>query len=445
LKINKVRYRNFFSAKDVTVNFEDYEGITVIEGENGSGKSILFEAVVWAITGRSIRKSTEESMVNNQAKKNCCVEIWVNDEVYIKRSRKPTSLEFHVDGEVRTQEDARHTQGEIEKTLNTSYKVLLASTVFGQHSDIDFLGASADDKRAIIRTFLNLEEVFKIRDRIKEHKSKHQTAKKSAAALLEENVANQKSLKAKIEELSQDIEETPDITLEEILELEATEARLKDEIEQCEQGEMNANAEIMRYKKSINTGTYTKTGNCDKCGSEIEDKVTKADISAWKGAKVEVELERDQYTRDREDLEAELSKLEIPISSRDYSKLEQARLDKAMLDANIKRLQKLKDRESEVRQDQLKSISSYEVMRFWETAFSEKGLLQYVIRNVLNYFNAQCNTYLYHIANGKYFIEFDEQLSETIWTQKRTLIFHSLSGGQKRMINLSVMLALQYL
>jgi len=45
MNIRKVRYRNFYSARDITVNFDDYEGITVIDGSNGSGKSILFEKV----------------------------------------------------------------------------------------------------------------------------------------------------------------------------------------------------------------------------------------------------------------------------------------------------------------------------------------------------------------------------------------------------------------
>ena len=92
MNIRKVRYRNFYSARDITVNFDDHKGITVIDGDNGSGKSILFEAVIWGITGRTIRKSTEKSMVNNQAGKNCSVEIWIDKDKYIKRTRRPTSL-----------------------------------------------------------------------------------------------------------------------------------------------------------------------------------------------------------------------------------------------------------------------------------------------------------------------------------------------------------------
>ncbi len=444
MKINKVRYQNFFSAKDITVNFDDYQGITIIEGENGSGKSILFEAVVWAITGRSIRKSTEESMVNNQTKKNCQVEIWINDNIYIKRSRKPTSLEFQVDGENRSREDAKNTQEQIDKTLKTSYKVLLASMVFGQHSDIDFLGASLDDKRTIIRTFLNLEEVFEIRDKIKNHKSKHQINKKASSALLEENLARQSKLVLQIEDLNKDLPKVPRISLATILKREQDAQREYNNSQIQIKKLRDLEGSFAKLQHLIDKGVYQQPEVCPTCKTTNIITQTEEDLNKLRGEQENLRRRCEWLSQDiKKHKELVLDKITIPITSQEYSKLENAIGDKKQVNSWKAQLKDLKTREEEIRQDQLKSISSYEVMRFWETAFSEKGLLQYVIKNVLKYFNTRCNTYLYHIANGKYYIEFDEQLAETIWTEKRTLIFHSLSGGQKRMINLSVMLALQ--
>ena len=84
-------------------------------------------------------------------------------------------------------------------------------------------------------------------------------------------------------------------------------------------------------------------------------------------------------------------------------------------------------------------------MRFWEKAFSESGIVKYIIWNVLDYFNYKVNFYLSHLSQGKFFIEFDESLKETITHNKQGIHYISLSGGEKRKISLSVMLGLQEL
>jgi DNA repair exonuclease SbcCD ATPase subunit len=88
---------------------------------------------------------------------------------------------------------------------------------------------------------------------------------------------------------------------------------------------------------------------------------------------------------------------------------------------------------------------NYDVMRFWEKAFSEQGIIKYFIRNILDYLNFKTNEYLSILTNNQFSILFNEELEETITNNRRKLSFISLSGGEKRKINLSVMLALQSL
>ena len=84
-------------------------------------------------------------------------------------------------------------------------------------------------------------------------------------------------------------------------------------------------------------------------------------------------------------------------------------------------------------------------MRFWEKAFSEAGLVKYIIRNILTYFNGKTNFYLSHLSKGKFFIEFDQELKETVIHNGQEISYISLSGGEKRKIGLAVMLGLQQL
>ena len=84
-----------------------------------------------------------------------------------------------------------------------------------------------------------------------------------------------------------------------------------------------------------------------------------------------------------------------------------------------------------------------EVMKFWELAFSEKGLIKYVIRNILEYFNSKCNEYISILTSSQFSIEFTDGLEETIKNNGLVTKYISLSGGEKRRVNLAIMLALQ--
>ena len=169
MKIDKIKIKNFYCFVNAELNFGDYEGLTLIKGvnkdnygSNGSGKSALLEAVFFGLTGKTVRKSTEPALINNKTKKGCVVEVHLDNGIMIRRSKKPTKLELFVDGINQTKEHASATQAYIDELLNINYKILLSSMFFGQSNSLNFLDADANDKRLILRNFLNLEEVFLI-------------------------------------------------------------------------------------------------------------------------------------------------------------------------------------------------------------------------------------------------------------------------------------------
>ena len=106
-------------------------------------------------------------------------------------------------------------------------------------------------------------------------------------------------------------------------------------------------------------------------------------------------------------------------------------------------MDQLQKKVDEQESEKLDNQRKYELMKFWEKAFSEHGLIQYIIRNVLGYLNANCNKYVSLLSSGKLKIEFDEKLNETIKCGGREIQHISLSGGEKRKINIAIMLALQ--
>ena len=453
MKIDKINIQNFYSFKDVSLNLGDYRGLTLIKGKNkdtggsnGSGKSALVEAIYFGLTGKTIRKSTEESLVNNQAKKKCVVEIHLihnNDYVVITRQKKPTKLEFIVGNENKTGACVADTQREIDSLLNINSKVLLASMFFGQSNDVNFLDCTADDKRTIIRNFLNLDDIFEMRDKIKSHKSTFYQGMKEKDAVIVDNNKNITKVEGKLGEVleaqkkySSYDDQAMSITLDEILERELKERDIDSIISAHQQEISSLGKQIKECQRKIDNPSSLDV--CDKCGSEQKVTVDPTLIHN----RMET-LSASQQDKQSSVKKLELSRCPPSISSKEFSKLQQYR-DLCRDETNYEGMKK----------DLLESIMEaqtvkdthktwYEVMRFWEKAFSEQGVIKHIINNVLEYFNEQCNYYLSYLTNSKYSVQFDEELTEKIETNGRLLSYISLSGGEKRKLNLAVLLGLK--
>jgi DNA repair exonuclease SbcCD ATPase subunit len=457
MKIEKIRIQNFYSFKDEEITLGDYSGLTLIKGinkdtggSNGSGKSALVEAVYFALTGKTIRKSTEDSLVNNQAKKHCTVQIDIvhnNDYVVITRKKKPTKLEFFVGDENRTKESVAATQQAIDSYLNINHKVLLASMFFGQSNDLNFLECTPDDKRTIIRNFLNLDDLFTMRDRIRSVKSSFYQGMKVNDALILENQNTLKTFSDKlssIKRLRQEVEgkyseEALSLSLEEIVATERENDSKTWQLASISRKIEGLESKIERLEETISTSE--KPTSCDSCGQPLDNAAHSRRVA--------------QAIHERQLLRAEISSLgdtqrrfkgeaiKLPITSREFHNVLQYRELKKESET-FKELtedtqQKIQDAQKSKEENQLQ----YEVMRFWEKAFSEQGVIKYIINNVLEYFNERCNYYLSYLTNSKYSVEFDEELTEKIETSGRLLPYISMSGGEKRKVNLAILLALK--
>ena len=453
MKINKIEIKNFYSIKNVVLNFDNFKGVVLLEGKNrdtggsnGSGKSAIIEAVVWGLFGRTIRKSTEEALINSQSKKDCLVRITVNNNTVIERGKKPTHLKFIVGDTERTQANALGTQKLIEETLRTNYKVFLASTVFGQQNTMGFINATPDDKRTIIKNFLNLDDLFALRESVKYLKSQYSQTIKKQNAIVTEHEISIASFDKKLKDLSklrEDVEgkydeATLSLSLEEVVDAEKANASANWEMKLLNRQINDLDLRIINAKQQLKLGPVTKT--CSTCGQEVEEdhlpEKLQKDIDGYLEKMILLD-EDHSYQFERI--------VDTPISSSQYHKIiEYNQLKKesdtfeGLREETKEKIQKAHD----IKQDY---NSKYETMRFWEKAFSEAGLVKYIIRNILKYLNGKVNFYLSHLSKGKFFLEFNEELKETITHQGREVHYISLSGGEKRKIDLAVLLGLQQL
>ena len=73
MQLNKLEIYNFLSVKEAVVNFDSYGNLVRIigknydtkpTGSNGAGKSTIIEAVMFALFGKTIRKTNDKSLKN---------------------------------------------------------------------------------------------------------------------------------------------------------------------------------------------------------------------------------------------------------------------------------------------------------------------------------------------------------------------------------------------
>ena len=142
LIFKNITLRNFLSfgnnEQTIELNKKPYQVIVGYNKDksdsasdrNGVGKSTMFEAIHYALFGKSIgNKVTLGNLNNNINKKNMVVTLsFTKDGVdyVIERGRTPNFLRFTRNGESvvdETQGDSRETQSEIEKILGMNEDV----------------------------------------------------------------------------------------------------------------------------------------------------------------------------------------------------------------------------------------------------------------------------------------------------------------------------------
>jgi len=459
MKINSVKIENFLSIKKVDLDFDKFDGLVNIVGKNrdtsptssnGAGKSSVIEAIVFALFGKTIRKTSEKSVVNFYTKGKCKVTLKVNDNVEICRTKKPPSLIVTVDGKPQTKEGIQQTQAFLESHLNISYNVFLASIVFGQQNDMNFLTATAEEKRSIIQNFLNIVDLFKYRSKIRSIKATHNNEKKIAVTLESESLQKLKKLKGKIAKLKKAKKQAnalftkdqrkliSNFSLSEIKDLEQERALL----EAGYNTKLN-DIDSIRKKLEGTSARIHKLGSnskCEHCGNlpiVIKEQISKDEKSVIASETAILALKHDLQA-----VVVALEENDVPISSQEFETVEALKTVDVKLDVLKKQAidqQRITKKYSKAMEE---AQRKYDVMRFWETAFSEQGLVKYIIEHILEFFNERANYYLGFLTAGKFSITFDEILSENIKNNGSDVLYESMSGGEKKKISLAVMLGL---
>lgn len=164
MRFIKIRYKNFMSYGNAWTEVDlDVQGVTVLTGKNGCGKSTIIEAIHFTFFGTPFRDINKGQLVNTINNGGCVAEVEFEShaKVYkVTRGLKPTRFEVTVDGvPVPRLAKSRDMQKDFEDTvLGFGAKTFSQVVILGAASFTPFMQLKAGERRKVIEEILDISE-----------------------------------------------------------------------------------------------------------------------------------------------------------------------------------------------------------------------------------------------------------------------------------------------
>ena len=212
MKFKKFKWKNLLSYgnKIQEYEFSDSDELVLIEGENGSGKSSIKEALTVSAYGRSaIRKMKDiPNWINKSTYTYNEIETSSGDIVVIERGIDPNFTKVTVNGVDHNLPDKRKVDEFIEEEiLNLNFSTFCNTISLSFDDFKSFINLSASDKRKIIDPIFGIDILGQMRAKVKEDLKEANRGLSSLEStinnnelLLEKSIGKLKELRDQIKE-----------------------------------------------------------------------------------------------------------------------------------------------------------------------------------------------------------------------------------------------------
>lgn len=177
MRVKHVLVENFGSYKELTFDF-DNQGLTLLSGATGSGKSTLCDIIPWVLFGKTAKNGAVDEILSWTASAATSGRLTVEVEgkdVLIVRTRgkkaKDNDLYFIRSGETVRGKDVTDTQKLIDSMLNTNLELYLSAAYLHEFSQTSsFFTATAKIRRQIMEQLVDLSTPKLLTENISEYR-----------------------------------------------------------------------------------------------------------------------------------------------------------------------------------------------------------------------------------------------------------------------------------
>lgn len=489
---DSIRYKNFLSYGNywTEVCLNDNTNVLIV-GKNGHGKSVLLDAIVFALFGRPYRKINKPNLINTINNKDCLVEIEfsINSHKYlVRRGIKPGIFEVHMDGELINQDSKnKDYQKVLEKQiLKLNYQSFSQIVILGSAAFDPFMQLSTYQRKQVIEDLLDIsifsvmndELKFKInqsRDKLfslKQEISFQNDKIKRQNKFIKEHESNTKE---QIRDLRKDIKNKVD----QINEFNESIGELDSKIDALETFIQISSSAIKEYKpvsselsgviskiQDINKKKQflTENSECPKCFQKIDEEFCKQHVYEYDISLEPLETQLKSLTEKLTNIEKsmkdaeDLKKTKMKHENDKNVLYAQIKTNKTFIDDIENKIKLIKESKfsdtdahkeldsmtSELSDMELKYKKLFKRFQYFqeiEKMINDGGIKAKIIRSYIPTINSIINKYL---SKFDFPISFhlNEQFEETLKSRYRdTFSYNSFSEGEKTKIDLSILFA----
>ena len=487
MKFKKLTYKNFQSTGNTPIEIDlSRSHSTLIGGLNGSGKSTVLEALVYVLTGKSMKKTTLARLVNATNKKNLLVTLDFEkngNEYHIERGIKPNVFEIYRNGEMLNQDAAaKDLQEKLEFITGVDYNSLTQLIILNLERFKAFMEMTSQERRTIVEEILDIsifsemtdlekkdiksleQKVSSYENEIRILTGKEQSLNDVIKKANESNNDHLVNLENRINEYLQSNDELEKqlVEVDEKL-IEET----QNSINELKEIRSNKNSELSLIMHEIKNAekdeNFYKQGTCPTCSHPFENKDEKLNeltnkikglIDSGNAITEDIESINGQIDKYSEIVKIETDKKmsNLKIQNTISSQTEKATL----LAVEYEKLSSKSDQDTDNLKKQIEDIGKqkadlYDKMdtilenikthKIALEMLSDKGVKANIIKDYIDFINYRVNDYL---SGMEFFlnINLDEGFNESFSGLKEGMVYADLSTGQKRRVNLAIWLAL---